>query len=177
MQRIKIIILLKKTMLVSYVFALAACGGLDMQKANVGGLTGAVIGAVAGGYTGAEFGGGLGQRLFIIAGAFGGANIGYDAGTILYPSDQQAYDNNARVALSTAINGEVSDWVNPETGNSGIFTPTKTFIAINGRTCRNYRSTLALKTRGNPKGVIAHQRGIACQQKDGSWRSLSENIG
>jgi len=164
-------------MVVSCFFALMACGNVNMQKANLGGLAGAMVGAIAGGHVGAEFGGGLGQALFIVAGSTTGAIIGFEAGTVLYPSDQAVYDNNARVALNETINGKISDWVNPETGNSGIFIPVKTFIASNGRTCRDYRSTMALKTPGIQKGVIAHQKGTACQQKDGSWRSLIKKIG
>ena len=173
------IIFMKKIAVISCVVALTACAKMDlnMQNVNVGGVAGAVVGAIAGGFAGAEFGGGLGQTLFISAGAMTGASVGYEAGTILYPSDQAAYDNNARLALNTSTNGKVSDWANPETGNSGIFTPIKTFVAGNGRSCRNYRSTLALKAEGDQTGVITHQEGTACQQADGSWRSVSQNFG
>lgn len=168
---------MKKYIVVSCIFALTACANVDIQKTNFGGVAGAMVGALAGGHAGAKFGGGLGQALFILTGAVTGASVGYEAGTILYPSDQAAYDNNARVALNENINGKISDWVNPETGNSGIFTPVKTFIATNGRTCRDYRSTLALKAHENKKRIIAHQFGTACQQKDGSWYSLIKKIG
>lgn len=168
---------MKKFIVISCIFALTACAKMEMQKANFGGFAGAIVGALAGGYAGAEFGGGLGQTLFISAGAYTGASVGYEAGIILYPSDQAAYDNNAHVALNESINGKISDWINPQTGNSGIFTPTKTFLASNGRTCRNYRSTLALKTQENQTGVIAHQKGTACQQADGSWLTISKKFG
>jgi len=172
---------MKKFAVVSCVVALTACADMDMemdmQNINVGGVAGAVVGTLAGGYAGAEFGGGLGQTLFIAAGSMIGAGVGYETGTILYPSDQAAYDNNARMALNTSANGKVSDWANPETGNSGIFTPTQTFVTGDGRSCRNYRSTLALKTKGDDTGVIAHQEGTACQQADGSWRSLNNDFG
>jgi surface antigen len=170
---------MKKFAVISCVVALTACAKIDadMQNVNVGGIAGAVVGALAGGFAGAEFGGGLGQTLYISAGVMTGASIGYEAGTILYPSDQAAYDNNARMALNTSTNGKVSDWANLETGNSGIFTPTKTFVTGDGRSCRNYRSTLALQAEGDKTGVITHQEGTACQQADGSWRSVSKNFG
>jgi surface antigen len=170
---------MKKIAVISCILALTACTkwDVDVQNANVGGVAGAIVGALAGGFAGAEFGGGLGQTLFITAGAMTGASVGYEAGTSLYESDQAAYDNNARKALNTSMNGKVSDWVNPDTGNSGIFIPTKTFVAIDGRPCRNYRSILALKPQGNMAGVITHQKGTACQQADGSWRSVRENFG
>jgi surface antigen len=170
---------MKKFTVVLFILALTACSKMDMdvQNTNVGGVAGAVVGALAGGFAGAEFGGGLGQALFITAGAMTGASVGFEAGTVLYASDQAAYDNNARRALNTSINGKVNGWANPETGNSGIFIPTKTFVAINGRPCRNYRSTLALKPQKNLTGVVTHQKGTACQQADGSWRSISKNFG
>jgi surface antigen len=169
---------MKKIAVLLSLFALTSCSkNMDAQNVNFGGLAGAALGALAGGFAGAEFGGGLGQTLFISAGAMSGASVGYEAGTILYPSDQAAYDNNARIALNTSINGEVSEWANPDTGNSGIFTPTKTFIANNGRSCRSYRSTLALRAQWSQRGIVTHQEGTACQQADGSWRSLSKNFG
>ena len=169
---------MKKFAVISCVVALTACAKIDadMQNVNVGGIAGAVVGALAGGFAGAEFGGGLGQTLYISTGVMTGASIGYDAGKILYPSDQAAYDSNARIALNTSANGKVSDWTNLETGNSGIFTPTQTFVTGNGRSCRNYRSTLALKAEGDQTGIITHQAGTACQQADGSWRSLNKNF-
>jgi surface antigen len=170
---------MKKITVFLCLFALTSCANRNMgdQNANFGGLAGAFVGALAGGFAGAEFGGGLGQTLFIGAGVMSGASVGYEAGTILYPSDQAAYDNNARMALNTSINGKVSEWANPDTGNSGIFTPTKTFVASNGRSCRSYRSTLALKAQGSQRSIVRHQEGMACQQSDGSWRSISKNFG
>jgi surface antigen len=170
---------MKKIAVFLCLLALTSCAKKNTgeQNVNFGGLAGAVAGALAGGLAGAEFGSGLGQTLFIGAGAMSGASVGYEAGTILYPSDQAAYDNNARMALNTSVNGEVSEWANPNTGNSGIFTPTKTFVATNGRSCRNYRSTLALKSQRSQRGIVTHQQGTACQQSDGSWRSVSKNFG
>ena len=169
---------MKKIAVILCILALTACAkwDVDLQNTNAGGVAGAVVGALAGGFAGAEFGGGLGQTLFIAAGAMTGASVGYEAGTIFYESDQAVYENNTRRALNTSINGKVSDWANPETGNSVIFIPTKTFIASNGRPCRSYRSTLALKPRGKLTGVITHQNGTACKQADGSWRSASKNF-
>jgi surface antigen len=170
---------MKKIAVVLCILALTACAkwDVDVQNTNAGGVAGAVVGALAGGFAGAEFGGGLGQALFITASAMTGASVGYEAGTILYASDKAIYDTNAHKALNTSVNGTVSDWSNPETGNSGIFIPTKTFVASSGRLCRNYRSTLAMKSQGNLTGVVSHQKGTACQQVDGSWRSVSKNFG
>lgn len=168
---------MRKIAVVSCMLAFTACAEMDTRNISAGGIAGAVIGGVAGGMIGAEFGGGLGQTLFMGAGALTGAGIGYDTATMLFPSDQAAYDTNARMALSQSPNGEISAWSNPETGNSGIFSPTGSFVSANGRSCRTYRATLALKDKASDPGVIARQTGTACQQADGSWLSLKENLG
>jgi len=168
---------MKKFALVSCLAALTACADVDMQSVSVGGVAGAVVGGLAGGMVGAKFGGGLGQTLFTGAGVVIGAGVGYEAGNILYPSDQVAYDNNAREALAGTVDGTVSQWSNPKTGNSGIFTPTQTYVTGNGLACRDYRATLALKQDTAETGVIAHQEGTACQQADGSWRAVGEDFG
>ncbi len=168
---------MKKIAAVSCLIALTACAEVDTQNVNAGGVVGAVVGGIAGGFVGAEFGGGLGRTLFIGAGALVGAGVGYEAGTLLFPSDQAAYDNNARLALNNSANGAISQWSNPETGNGGIFTPTSLFVTADGRSCREYRATLALKDEGAQTGIIAHQAGTACQQADGSWRSVNEDFG
>ena len=168
---------MKKIAVVSCFVALTACADVNMDDVSVGGAAGAVVGALAGGMVGAEFGGGLGQTLFMWSGALVGAGVGYEAGNILYPSDQMAYDDNARHALASSADGTVSEWSNPETGNGGIFTPTQTYITGTGRSCRDYRPTLALKNESEQAGIIAHQNGTACQQADGSWRSVTEYFG
>lgn len=168
---------MKKLALASCLAALTACADMDMESVSVGGVAGAVIGGVAGGMVGAEFGGGLGQTLFMGTGIVVGAAVGYEAGDILYPSDQAAYDDNARLALANLVDGTHAQWSNPETGNGGIFIPTKTYISGSGRPCRDYRATLALKTDIAETGVIAHQSGTACQQADGSWRAVGEDFG
>lgn len=167
---------MKKIAAVSCVIALTACADMDTQNLNAGGIAGAVVGGLAGGMIGAEFGGGLGQTIFMGTGALIGAGVGYEVGTMLLPSDQAAYDNNARVALNNAGNGTVSQWSNPETGNGGIFTPTSSFMTADGRSCREYRATIALKTNETETGIIARQNGTACQQADGSWRSANEDF-
>lgn len=168
---------MKKFVAVSCVVALTACAEVDMEQMSAGGLAGALVGGLAGGMVGAEFGGGLGQTIFMVTGVGIGASVGYEAGDMLFPSDQAAYDNNARYALNSTPNGTVNEWSNAETGNGGIFTPTTTYVTMDGRSYRDYRATLALREEGAETGIIAHQEGTACQQADGSWRSVKEDFG
>ena len=167
---------MKKFAAVSCVVALTACAEMDTTTINAGGITGALIGGLAGGMVGAEFGGGLGQTIFMGAGALVGAGVGYEAGTLLFPSDQAAYDDNAKLALNNSANGDIREWSNPQTGNGGIFSPTTRFVTADGRSCREYRATIALKPEVGETGVIARQVGTACQQADGSWRSAVEDF-
>lgn len=169
---------MKNFMAVLCLISLVACSKSepDLSHVNFGGVFGALAGAVAGGMVGAEFGGGLGQTLFISSGMLTGASVGFEAGSILYHSDQMAYDNNAKKALDYALDGKVSNWLNPETGNSGIFIPINTFLTADGRFCRSYRSTLAIKKAENQVGVVAHQHGTACQKEGGFWQ-LANNAG
>lgn len=166
----------KTTIMALCLLALTACADVEGPTLSLGGLAGAVVGGVAGGVAGAQFGGGIGQTLFMGTGALAGAAIGYDAGSILMPSDQAAYDGNARTALNQAADGDVRSWSNPETGNGGIFTPTASYLTVDGRSCRTYRATLALKNPTGGPGVIARRNGAACQQADGSWRSVDEDF-
>jgi len=168
---------MKKFAVVTCVAALTACADMGTENINVGGVAGAVVGGLAGGIAGAEFGGGLGQTIFMGTGALVGAGVGYEAGSLLYPSDQAAYDNNARMALASSADGTVNEWRNPETGNSGIFMPTQTYLTGDGRSCRDYRATLALRLDGAETGLIARQAGTACEQADGTWRSIYEDFG
>jgi surface antigen len=168
---------MKKITVLSCFIALTACADGNIKNVNLGGAAGTVVGALAGGMVGAKFGGGLGQTLFMWSGAAVGASVGYEAGNILYPSDQMAYDYNARQALASSADGTVSKWANPETGNGGIFTPTQTYITGTGRSCRDYRATLALKNDSQKAGIIAHQNGTACEQADGTWSSVAEDFG
>jgi len=164
---------MKKTFVVSLCVLASACGGMntDEMPVSAGGALGAVVGGFAGGYLGSELGGGLGNLIFTGVGLAAGASYGYTIGEILLPSDQTAFNNSALQSLNEGKDGEISNWSNPETGNSGIFTATQTYHSTTGNLCRDYRATLSLS-----KG-LAKREGTACQQADGSWRSIEENFG
>ncbi len=133
-------------------------------RLTAAGLVGAAVGGALGGYAGSYVGGGIVQTLAIAGGALSGSISGYSIGERLYPSDVAAYDATAKTAIAQARDGEIRGWSNPDTGNSGIIRPVRTFVAQNGATCRDYRSTFSF-----PDGAMSAE-GTACRQANGDWR-------
>jgi surface antigen len=129
----------------------------DNPKAVLGG----VVGAAAGGLAVAAFGG---RGWAVAAGALGGALIGGYVGNRLDRRDKQLAAEAAAQAFEANRTGEPSVWNNPDTGNHGSVTPTKTYQLASGQYCREYRQEIWV---GNEK----HQAyGTACRQTDGTWK-------
>ena len=61
--------------------------------------------------------------------------------------------------------GETIAWNNPDSGNSGTFTPTRDGTnTATGEYCREYQTTVTVG------GKTESAYGTACRQPDGSWR-------
>ncbi len=120
---------------------------------------GMIIGGVLGGVLGSQVGGGSGQTAATILGTMAGAAIGGAVG--------RSMDENDRLktahALESVRTGVPSRWVNPDTGNSYVVVPTRTYEEA-GAPCRDY--TVDATVGGAPQKVV----GTACRQPDGSWR-------
>ncbi|MBT4219593.1 MAG: hypothetical protein HOK06_08440 [Rhodospirillaceae bacterium] len=140
-------------------------------------VAGMVAGGFAGGTIGAEIGGGMGKMISIATGALIGTGAGYVAGSMLNVDDQAAYDKSAQQALNSASDGSVSNWSNLDSGNGGIIIPTRSYVTRDGRNCREYRVTHAIKAEGSNASAIIRKDGAACQQADGSWQKLEEDMG
>ena len=134
-------------------------------------LIGIAIGAGAGGIIGAQLGGGIGQSLMIASGVMAGGVVGYTAARQLERSDRKAHDTTASKAFAEAADGTTRYWSNPETGNSGIIMPTRSYHAGDGSYCRDYRTTVAVED-----GFI-RGRGIGCQEATGTWQIKMEELG
>jgi surface antigen len=119
---------------------------------------GVVIGAIAGGILGHQVGGGSGQVLATIVGSFAGAAIGGSIGKSMDDVDRM----NTAAALENVRTGVPSAWVNPDTGNEYVLTPTRTYDSGTGP-CREY--TLDATIGGEVQQIY----GTACRQPDGSW--------
>ena len=141
-------------------FAVSSCATMQQTykenpKAMLGGLLGAGAGIAAA--AGASPG-------LIVMSAVGGALVGGLVGKQLDNRDKQMARDAAARAFEQNRTGQASVWNNPESGNSGSVTPTKTYQLANGQYCRQYQQTINI-------GGEQHQSyGTACRQADGTWQ-------
>jgi surface antigen len=146
--------------LLSIFFLLSGCAD-SMNKQGAGTL----IGGVAGGLIGSRFGKGEGQLLATGVGALAGAFIGNQIGKNLDEQDRRILELSSQRALETAPSGNSVEWRNPDSGNYGYVTPTKTIHDSNtGRYCREYTQTIVVG------GQTEKAYSRACRMPDGSWQ-------
>ncbi len=148
--------------------SLGGCVNSDMSREE---MLGAAAGAAAGGFIGYQLGGGLLMNSFFatVGTAAGGAG-GYYATRVLMGSDRVAYERTAEKGLNESVDGEVVDWSNPETGNSGIFRPIRSFTLADGRYCRQYRTTVSFDK------TVRSGTGMACRKNNGQWAVVSDDF-
>ena len=159
---------MKKVTSIVLILALGGCANAQMNREE---MLGTAAGAALGGIVGFQFGGGmLMNSLFTTAGTLVGGGAGYLTTRALMGSDRRAYDDTTQKGLASAGDGQVVEWRNPETGNSGIFRATHSYRNGQGQQCRQYRSTVAF-TDGVRSGG-----GIACQQANGSWKVVADDF-
>lgn len=128
----------------------------DNPKATLGGAAG----AAAGGLIGHAAGGGAAG---IIGGVLLGGLLGGAIGNALDQRDKQMAMQAAQQSFENSRTGTSTTWNNPDSGNSGAITPTRTYQQANGRYCREYQQTIYI-------GGEPHESyGTACRQPDGSW--------
>lgn len=158
---------MKKFLLIpALALSLAACQQSDylrsdgnVKKSTIGTVSGAVIGGVLG----SKIGKGSGNGIAIGVGTLLGAAIGQSIGSSLDAADLGYHDKAAQHALEDSQVGHASTWRNPDSGNSGTITPTRTFEVARGQYCREYTQTI------NVGGQTERAYGTACRQEDGSW--------
>ena len=140
-------------------FLLMGCESTG-PKATVGGLGG----AAAGGLLAAALGG---KGTGIAAGTILGGLIGGVVGDRLDAADRARASAAASQALESTPSGQSVAWRNPDSGNSGVVTPVRTYQVPGGQYCREYTQTI------NIGGEPHHSYGTACRQPDGSWKIVS----
>jgi surface antigen len=157
----------KLALVASLVLPLAACnsgryyGYRDYgPKETVGTLTGAALGGLAG----AQFGHGSGRLAATAAGVFLGGLIGNQIGQSLDRQDLAMARESERDALEYYPDGQASRWDNPNNGNYGYTTPTRTYEPEPETYCREYQTTIVVNGRAQTG------YGTACRQPDGSWQ-------
>lgn len=132
----------------------------NLKKADIGTWAGAVGGAVLG----AQVGKGNGKLVGVAVGTLLGAAIGNSIGESLDKADLAYYNQTSQGALEDNRVGETSTWRNPDSGNYGTVTPTRTFETAEDQPCREYSQTITIDGR-TEKGY-----GTACRDVDGTWR-------
>ena len=125
---------------------------------------GAALGAAGGGLLGAAANGGT---TGILAGVLLGGLAGGAIGNTLEQEDRRLAQQNAQLALERMRAGQTVTWQNPDSGNSGSFTPTRTFQTSGGTFCREYQQTITVG------GQRENGFGTACRQPDGNWQLQS----
>ena len=144
--------------------SLGACNTFDGagNKQLIGGLGGAGLGGLAG----SQIGSGSGRLWATGAGVLLGALAGSEIGSSLDRADQ-AYAQQATQSAYSAPVGQTIRWNNPDSGNYGTITPTRSGTDNGGRVCREYHQTIYVG------GKQQSGYGTACQQSDGSWKVVS----
>ncbi len=148
----------KTAIVAAATLALAACSGGEKEKA------GTVIGAGLGALAGAHVGKGTGRTIAVAVGTLAGAALGGEVGKSLDRADRLAMRRSTQTALEKNRTGAASAWSNPDAGNEGTVTPTRTYKTASGQYCREYQQTITVG------GKTEQAYGRACRQPDGSWR-------
>jgi surface antigen len=138
-------------------------GGGGISKSDVGTVAGAAVGAIAG----SNVGSGSGRTAAIAVGTLLGAGIGHEVGASLDRADMNYYKKTQQRALETAQPGQTLPWKNPESGNSGSFTPSGYYTNDDGQYCREYAQTIEVG------GQTEQAYGTACRQPDGTWKIVN----
>lgn len=138
-----------------------ACASIrDNPKATLGGAAGAAAGGLIGAAAGGESAG-------IAGGVLLGGLLGGMAGHVLDQRDKELAYREAQTTLERAPTGQTSTWRNPDSGNAGRFTPTRTYQRADGRYCREFEQEILID--GEPH--TSH--GTACRRPDGTWEIQS----
>ncbi|MEM7022761.1 MAG: RT0821/Lpp0805 family surface protein [Pseudomonadota bacterium] len=137
-------------------------GGQDDFGPKTG--IGAALGAAGGGLLAAAAGGaGTGIAAGVLLGGLAGGALG----STLDAQDRNIASRTTQNSLETVPSGTTSNWSNPDSGNSGSFTPTRTYQDSSGQYCREYQQTITVG------GQKEQSYGTACRQPDGSWKIVS----
>jgi surface antigen len=145
--------------MVLLIFLGTACANAG-PKTAIGGATG----AAAGGLIGHAAGGGAAG---IVGGVLLGGLLGGAIGNALDQRDQELALQAAQNSFENSRTGTQSTWRNPDSGNSGSITPTRTYESSSGRYCREYQQTVTVG------GETQDAYGTACRQPDGSWQVVN----
>lgn len=143
----------------------SACAQMQSAEQGIENNPKAVLGTVVGAGGAALLAGALGGRGWtVVAAALAGGLLGGYIGNRLDTKDKQMAAQAATMAFEQNRSGQPSAWNNPDSGNHGSITPTRTYQLATGQYCREYRQDVWI---GNEKQQTS---GTACRQADGTWQ-------
>ncbi len=123
---------------------------------------GTVVGAVAGGLIGNQFGHGAGRALATAAGVVVGGMIGSQIGKDMDAEDRRYAIEAEYRALE---DDEEHRWRNADSGHYGYIKPRRSYRR-EGLVCREYEHTVYIDNE--PETMV----GTACRQYDGTWKAV-----
>ena len=103
------------------------------------------------------------SNLWTLAGVTLGAFIGNEIGASMDKTDILMAQNARNYALENNRTNSQAAWNNPDSGNSGVIYPTKTY-SRGDQPCREFTQEI------NIGGTIQTGYGNACRMADGSWQ-------
>ncbi len=136
--------------------------GCENPKQAIGAVGGGALGA----WAGSSIGKGRGKTVATAVGAVAGALAGGYIGGQLDQKDRMEADRAHQAALENSKIGQTAQWRNPDSGNSGSITPTKTFQNTQGQHCREFQQIISVG------GKQEKAYGTACRMPDGHWQIM-----
>ncbi len=127
------------------------------KKAQIGGAGGAAAGGLLAAVAGASP---LGLAAGVILGGLAGGAIG----NMLDNNDKDAALKAQQQSLENNTSGQATAWNNPDSGNSGSYTPTNTYQTQDGKDCRDFQQTITID------GKKETATGSACRMANGTWQ-------
>ncbi|KAB2911622.1 MAG: glycine zipper 2TM domain-containing protein [Hyphomicrobiaceae bacterium] len=128
--------------------------------------TGTVVGAVAGGVLGNQFGRGGGRVASTMVGAVIGGIVGNEIGRSLDQRDRALAQQAEMDAWERGQSGRPVRWRNPDNGRYGEVIPEAPYRR-GSVDCRDYVHKVYID--GRPQAM----RGTACRNPDGTWTQVS----
>ncbi len=153
---------MKSKVVIASLIVASVTSGCENPKQAIGAVGGGALGA----WAGSTIGGGRGKTVATAVGAVTGALAGGYIGSQLDKADRERAERTAQHTLETVPVGQSGQWKNPDSGNYGTVTPTRTYES-QGRHCREYTQAITIG------GRTQQGYGKACRQPDGSWQIMN----
>jgi surface antigen len=153
--------LIRNFLCIFTICSLVSCATKQQSGAGIGAVTGGLVGAVLGESTGNAF---VGATFGTIIGGIAGSAIGKQ----MDENDKKLMSKATENALENSESGKKVAWKNPDNGNKGYVSPTKTY-KVHGVYCREFVQEAII---GGQKVKVY---GEACRKPDGQWQVVNSD--